>query len=304
MTFLNYYIDWVKTYKEGAVRKVTLDKYKMTTGWLEKIAPELKIKDINRIEYQKILNEYAETHEKQTTMDFHHQLKGAILDAVDEGLIERDPTRKIVIKGKQPREKKTKFLNKSDLEKLLNSLKLKNDKVTWDWFILLVAKTGLRFAEALALTRNDFNFDKQEININKTWNYKGDGGFAPTKNESSVRKVKMDWKLCIQMNELFKNTQEREGGLVFIDWSSKVYNSTVNGLLERKCRKLDIEEISIHGLRHTHASILLYNGVTVASVAKRLGHSNMVTTQKTYLHVIQELEDKDNNTIMGAMCAL
>ena len=54
---------------------------------------------------------YAEHHERQTTMDFHHQLKGAILDAVDEGLIQRDPTRKAIIKGKPPCSKKTKYLN-------------------------------------------------------------------------------------------------------------------------------------------------------------------------------------------------
>lgn len=41
--------------------------------------------------------DYAKEHERQTTLDFHHQLKGAILDAVDEGLIERDPTRKAII---------------------------------------------------------------------------------------------------------------------------------------------------------------------------------------------------------------
>ena len=39
-------------------------------------------------------------------MDFHHHLKSAILDAVDEGLIERDPTRKVIIKGKSPRKKR------------------------------------------------------------------------------------------------------------------------------------------------------------------------------------------------------
>lgn len=44
---------------------------------------------MNRIAYQQLLNDYAQFHKRQTTMDFHHQLKGAILDAVDEGLIER-----------------------------------------------------------------------------------------------------------------------------------------------------------------------------------------------------------------------
>ena len=49
---------------------------------------------------------------------------------------------------------------------------------------------------------------------------------------------------------------------------------------------------SIHGLRHTHASLLLFAGVSIASVARRLGHASMTTTQKTYLHIIQELENK------------
>ena len=63
-------------------------------------------------------------------MDFHHQIKGAVLDAVDEGYIERDPTRKVVIKGKTPRKKKTKFINQFELHKLLESLKL-DDKISW-----------------------------------------------------------------------------------------------------------------------------------------------------------------------------
>ena len=83
-----------------------MGKYKMTQKWLEKLAPDLKMSDLNRISYQQLLNDYAATHERQTTMDFHHQLKGAILDAVDEGLIERDPTRKAIIKGKTPSKNK------------------------------------------------------------------------------------------------------------------------------------------------------------------------------------------------------
>ena len=62
---------------------------------------------------------------------------------------------------------------------LLVSLDLK-DQVNWDYFILLVAKTGMRFSEALALTPKDFDFSHQTLSISKTWNYKGDGGFQPT----------------------------------------------------------------------------------------------------------------------------
>src|SRR5574344_196790 len=101
--------------------------------------------------YQKILNDYAESHERQTVMDFHHQLKGSILDAVDDGYIKNDPTRKAIIKGKTPREKKDKFLDRFELQQLLNSLNLGNE-INNEWLILLIAKTGMRFSEALAIT--------------------------------------------------------------------------------------------------------------------------------------------------------
>ena len=105
MSFCDYYSQWVDVYKEGAIREVTMKKYKLTQAWLRKLIPDLKLSEFDRVSYQKLINGYAEHHEHQTTMDFHHQLKGAILDAVDEGLIQRDPTRKAIIKGKQPRQK-------------------------------------------------------------------------------------------------------------------------------------------------------------------------------------------------------
>lgn len=60
----------------------------------------------------------------------------------------------------------------------------------------------------------------------------------------------------------------------------------------------------MHGLRHTHASLLLFQGVSIASVSKRLGHANMTTTQNVYLHIVQELESKDTDLVMRAMSTL
>ena len=297
--FCDYYEKWVAVYKEGAIRKVTLDKYKMTISWLKRLVPELVLRDLNRIAYQQLLNDYARYHERQTTMDFHHQLKGAILDAVDEGLIERDPTRKAIIKGKTPSVKKIKYLNQFELHTLLTSLDLKSG-VNWDWFILLVAKTGMRFSEALALTPRDFDFSHQMLSISKTWDYKGNSGFLPTKNNSSVRKIQIDWQTVIQFAELVKGLPEDKP--IFV--KGKVYNSTVNDILSRHCKWLNLSEISIHGLRHTHASLLLFAGVSIASVARRLGHASMTTTQKTYLHIIQELENQDVDLVMRSLSGL
>ncbi len=297
--FYDYYTQWITVYKEGAIRKVTMDKYLLTKEWIRRLAPELKVCELTRITYQNLLNEYAKFHERQTTMDFHHQLKGAILDAVDEGLIERDPTRKAIIKGKQPRPKKQKYLNQFELHKLLSDLDL-GTEINWDWFILLVAKTGMRFSEALAVTPQDFDFTKQSLSINKTWDYKGNNGFLPTKNTSSTRKIQIDWQLIVQFSTLVRDLPKEDP--IFV--SGKKYNSTANSVLARHCKKVGIPVISVHGLRHTHASLLLFAGVSIASVAQRLGHSSMTTTQKTYLHIIQELENKDVDLVMRSLSSL
>lgn len=170
----------------------------------------------------------------------------------------------------------------------------------WDWLIMLVAKTGMRFSEALVITPRDFDFSHQTLSISKTWDYKGKGGFLPTKNKSSVRKIQIDWQTVVQFSELIKEKPDDEP--LFI--TCKVYNSTVNDVLKRRCKQAHIPTISIHGLRHTHASLLLFAGVTIASVARRLGHSSMTTTQKTYLYIIHELENKDIDLVMRAISSL
>lgn len=298
-TFCDYYQQWVAMYKEGAVRDVTLSKYRLTCAWLQRLIPLLTLAELNRITYQKLLNDYAVSHERQTTMDFHHQLKGAVLDAVDEGLVERDPTRKAIIKGKSPCAKKQKYLNQFELHRLLNDLDL-GPEVSWDWLILLIAKTGLRFSEAIALTPDDFEFSRQVVSVNKTWDYKTGTGFVPTKNRSSVRKVQLDWQLVIQFSELTKRASPRCADLCGREGLQLHREQRARTPLQASRRAV----ISVHGLRHTHASLLLFAGVSIASVAKRLGHASMNTTQKTYLHIIQELENQDVDLVMRSISSL
>lgn len=292
--FSEYFEEWVELYKVGAVRPITLKKYYISQQHIEKLVPDLKVCDITRRSYQKLLNDYAISHEKQTTMDFHHHLKGAILDAVDDGLIAQNPTRKIIIKGKSPRKKRQKFLNQHEVQALIRQMNLTNE-INWDWFILLILKTGLRFSEALAVTPNDFDFSSQKLTIDKTWDYKSSKGtFQPTKNKSSKRKVQLDWQTAMQFSQLVKIYPENQP--IFV--KGRIFNSTVNNRLQVLCKKAEIPSISIHGLRHTHASLLLFADVSIATVARRLGHSSMSTTQETYLHIIQELENQDNDKIM------
>ncbi|AJT50553.1 integrase [Limosilactobacillus mucosae LM1] len=301
--FYKYYKQWISLYKENAIRPITLDKYYLAQRKLRELAPDLHLNQLNRRTYQDLINRYAETHERKTVLDFHHHLRASLVDAVDDGLLEKDPTRRIIIKGiTKKQRKKTKYLSMYELQTLLKHLNL-GPELNWDWFILLVAKTGLRYAEALGLTPEDFNFETQELTINKSWDYKSKHGkFQPTKNKSSNRTVMLDWKTMNQFQQLIKDKQSHQP--IFVPRGKRVYNSTINNILNRYCKACEIPVISIHGLRHTHASLLLYEGVSIASVAKWLGHANTTTTQQTYIHIIQELENKDTDKVLQHLSKL
>ena len=86
--------------------------------------------------------------------------------------------------------------------------------------------------------------------------------------------------------------------LVFFDPTSDisvVTNDRINDVLKAILKRLNIgPEITIHGLRHTHASILLYKGVSILYVSERLGHSGIDVTSSTYAHVLKELRERES----------
>lgn len=301
MLFYEYYEEWISQYKEGVVRDITLDKYKLDARRIKELAPQMRMKDIDRTTYQKLISGFGKTHSKQTVMDFHHHLKGCLLDAIDEDIIRKDPTRKVVIKSQGNGRGKKNFLSMEELGRLLSVLDL-GEEIDGNWLIWLLAKTGMRFAEALGLTPKDFDYKEKTISVNKTWDYKKTNDFAPTKNSSSVREVSIDWEIVARFSELTKELDEDKP--IFVKDGKRIFSTTYNDLLKRKCREAGVKEISIHGLRHTHASALFSSGVSMPSVAKRLGHSSTETTQKVYLHLINELERKDRNLIQGVLSGI
>lgn len=304
MLFVDYYDGWVETYKEGFVVDVTLNKYIKNGEVLREIVPRVFLDEMTRRDYQKILNEYAKTRERRTVVGFHHMIKACLRDAFHDGLIDRDPTYRAVIKGTEPSQKKVdKFLETEELRKLLQSLDL--SEINRDWFVLIAAKTGLRFAEILGLTPKDFDFVNNTLVIDKTWNYKSSkGSFVKTKTSFSVREIGIDWQIVGQFRPLLENLPENEP--IFVERLEngkykRVFNSYYNNWLKAKCEDLAIPEISMHSLRHTHASVLLAAGVSIHSISSRLGHADVGITQETYAHVLDELKQKDEQLITSTL---
>ncbi|MBS4200313.1 site-specific integrase [Bacillus sp. FJAT-49732] len=296
-----YFEKWLKVYKTD-ISQITLRRYKNTLQTLKDHFEGKPIQSISKRDYQQFLNEYAKTHAKESTRKLNVHIRSCIKDAIDEGILRTDFTRGAIVTGnveaKRPEEK---HLNYDESQKLINELYNRLDRSLGYYLLLLGITSGMRFAEMVGLTRKDFNFKTNEITINKTWDYKTGTGFTKTKNDPSNRIIKMDDDTMNAFKDLFKKLPSNIHGLVFFSPGNNknvLTNENVNKILKRTLTDLKINPISVHGLRHTHASILLYRKISIYYVSERLGHASIDTTQRHYAHVIKELREEDtNNTI-------
>ncbi len=299
-----YFQDWVSLYK-GGFSKGTLSNYKYTLIYINDHFNNTPIQHIKKSDYQRFINYLSETYSKEVVNKVNSHIRACVKDAIDDGIIHVDFTRKVVLGGKDPKPEQEKIINYKDFQTLLKFLyeELIDSNRLVHYFILLAATSGMRFSELIALTRDDFNFQNNTITINKGRGYLTyDGeGEKKTKNITSNRVLDMDQRTMDMFNALFKRTPNNIHKLVFYNPSSKykVYSNTgVNKALKNLLRNLTITPtISIHGMRHTHASVLLYKDISVDYVSKRLGHADIETTLKVYSHLIKERRIKDiNNT--------
>ncbi len=293
-TLANYFANWSILYKKNSVSNITFMKYQNTAKHIQKYFGKTKLKELTRNSYQNALNMYARTHAKRTVSCFHKHLKSALSDAVDEGIIDKDPTRKTVISGRNYLSA-NKFLNFADWKTLIQSLSAKN---TGELMIYTAALTGMRYAEVAGLTPDHIDFTKDTIRIDRTWDYKYRTGFKSTKNVSSKRIIIIDKHTSKVLESYILLKQIKPNELILKNNGNIYYSAQINAMLSARLKELSLPRITFHGLRHTHASILLYKGVSILSVSKRLGHSNTTTTQSTYLHIIKELETRDNDQIL------
>lgn len=298
-----YFREWLKIYKTD-IADVTLKRYQDTLQTIINYFGSKPIQDISKREYQAFLNKYGETHAKETTRKLNTHIRACVKEAIDEGIIRVDFTRDAVITGsveaKRPEEK---HLNYFESKRLMRELYNRLD-ISIGYYVLLLGLTsGMRYAEMAGLKREDFDFKKNEIKVTKTWDYKKGKGFAKTKNDQSIRTIKMDSKTMKAFKQYFNATPDNSLGLVFFSPNSKykvITNENVNKLLRNTLKGLNIEPITIHGLRHTHASVLLYKKVSIYYVSERLGHADIDTTLKHYAHVIKELRIEDTKSAIKA----
>lgn len=302
--FDEYFENWIDLYKKQKVSRVTLEHYKYSLKAARDYFQKKPIQDITRQDYQMFLNWLGNGKSKETCAKVNGHIKACVKDIIEEQIIQVDFTRKTELTWTVQAKKSTeKHLSYEESERLLQYIWSKIDKGLGYSLLLLAITSGMRFEELIGLTKKDFDFVNNTIAINKTWGYKKNSpsGFGPTKNDKSNRVIKIDIKTMNHFKDLFDTIPVNLNQLVFFSPSSKyqvISNTNANKLLKKLLKDLKINPITLHGLRHSHGSILLYKKASIHYVSERLGHGDIETTLKVYTHVLKELRIEDEQLSM------
>ena len=274
MLFSDYFKMWMDVYKKRDIRESTYQTYQRKLSRIKKYFPNITI---DKLSYQLLQSTCDDmgTHMSQGTMSgFVISIKDCLKDAKYDGYITTDIFSRLKPHGLK-RDKKANVLSAIEFEKLQEYL-YRNHNTLADIAILVGLETGMRIGEVLGLSSADVSIPFNYITVNKSYssNIKK---MLPPKNKSSYRKIKI--------------TQGLTNILATCTDSPRIFNMNnahVRYRLNKLLKKLGLTPVTIHGLRHSHASYLLYKGVSINYVSARLGHSSTDVTQKVYAHMLKE----------------
>lgn len=140
---------------------------------------------------------------------------------------------------------------------------------------------GIRMGELLALTPKDFDFEKQTLTINKSYQrLNGRDVITSPKTKKSNRVIKIPKFLCEEM-------QEYIGMLYEVNENDRLFPITKHYLhheMDRGAKLAGVKRIRIHDLRHSAISLLIEMGFSALAIAERVGHESIDITYR-YAHL-------------------
>lgn len=303
-SYLDIYNLWIAEYR-NTVEEST---YVKTTGYFKHhILPAFGSYRIDKITVnycQTIINDWFKQFKKYHTIMNYASL--VFKYAIKQGLINRNPVDLITYPRQHApvqADEWENFYDKHELKAFLNALDNEDSEqgnYKADTLFRVLAFTGMRKGEALALTWDNIDFQHGTITISQALARGTDARLyikAPkTKNsnriididDNTIRVLKQ-WQIR-QRQELFmfgyNVNDNKQPQLVFCNNKNEYLSpSRLRTWLVRILNKYHLKYITVHGFRHTHASLLFEAGVSLKQVQERLGHSDIKTTMNIYAHV-------------------
>ncbi|MGO8683410.1 MAG: tyrosine-type recombinase/integrase [Thermoleophilia bacterium] len=244
-----------------------------------------------------------------TLHHIHVTLHRALRDAVRANLLARNPADDIELPGvgNQARDAKINAWSAAELAAFLGATKDERLHVLWH----TLAMTGMRRGEALALRWDDIDLEHGFISVSKSRvGVDGVVRETPTKSDRA-RVVQIDSATIAvlrahaqaQLEELADAAEALEAHFVFTTAAGDpLVPCTVSHWFSSAVVGAALPKLSLHGLRHTHATLLLQAGVPAKIVQERLGHRSITITMDIYSHVTPGM-DADAARIFGRLVA-
>lgn len=293
MTFKEVTEEYFKSWGLS-VRKSTSISHKKTFLYQCKELLNLNVKEINKEIIENHLAKMLSRLSQSTAAHWNAKCKNILEYAFKNNYIDSDFYKNIIhIKVKNTYA--INVITENQFKMLLTIAKIQTRHKALDekiLFLELLFKTGIRHSEAKALQVYKINFDNNEIRINQSLycDIKGKWELAPTKTPCSNRTIKIDKNLAQKLKDFIELKHKNRDDFLF-SYEDGSPRTTVfaKDLLKKSANLLGVK-ISAHGLRHSHATMLIRNLVPIQLVQKRLGHADPALTIATYTHLISEDE--------------
>ncbi|WP_395318165.1 tyrosine-type recombinase/integrase [Fructilactobacillus frigidiflavus] len=313
-TFKEVYKDWYESYKL-TVRESTIARTAgMFNNHILKAFGDKRINTITTSDVQRAINKWYKITDRNYKKWFNYT--GLVFKyAIKTKIITENPCSMVTIPRKQQKygKKKINFWDINQLNKFMNCIDPDKELEKYTLFRVL-AYSGMRRGELLALKWQDINFSKSTIDINKTvaQGYGGKQIIQRTKTNAGYRTITMD-KITMKYLKNWRVAQKKlymMYGFNTMNKSQLVFSNSKNKLkslntplkwLNAIIEKNGLAKITIHGFRHTHATILASNGASVKEVQDRLGHDDVKTTLQVYTHISEDDRRKTSQIFSDAM---
>ncbi len=300
--YKEFLIDWLEN-KKHSIKNQTYKNYVTVSN--THIIPELgnlTVQQLNAMVLQKFVNSLC--HKALSSAYIKKVLdvvNGSLEKAKRLGIITNNPTELV----EKPRIAK-KEMKVWDVNEVERFLKVADSDRLYIAFLLAIT-TGMRQGEILGLRWKDINFENHTLSIRQTLSHDGKTLVSEAKTRSSLRSIHLP-EVTLQALKKHRTTIRQEklkvGGqykdqdlVVCTSIGTPVTPRNLSRTWYRLIKESGVNPIRFHDLRHTHATLLLKQGIHVKVVAERLGHSNTRMTLDTYSHVQPTMQAEASNAI-------
>lgn len=293
---------WYEENKQNWAVTTRLDRKRIIDDKIKPLLGRYKLSQLDRSTYiREFINVLLEVHYISSVENYHDIFRTAVNAAVENEIIERNRFTKVTISKVEAKASSTvsNYLDPLQLKDTLQESEKLLD-ITQHTYILLLAYTGMRKGEACALKWKNIDFEEKKISIEAT---RDNYGLRSPKTKRSRRTIVISDILLAQIKKYRKWYIEKkfsigeiisdEDFILINRMGHRVSANYINDAMKKLYAKSEVElkEITPHGLRHTHATILLTSEerIPVAVIAKRLGNTPQMINE-VYGHVIEDIE--------------